>query len=321
MKKVVCIADNSYTLLLALLLIDVDINRIIFIFGENLKNIQLDKILIPKERKNYILDRLNQYIFFKKILIKNEIKEIYGNDHIRGANFFLNQNIDFKMIEDGTINYIAPTNYRDFIKKRSFFKLFLCFLFRIQKPYGLSDKVTKIYLTGLGPIPKEIYEKVELINLKRLWNRKTIEQKEKILNVFSFDSDLEERIKGKKTILFTQPLSEDNVISEIEKIEIYSKILKKYCKNEIVIKTHPREITNYRQIFKNYLILDNPFPFEIMSLLNIKFKKAVTLFSTAALTLGEDVEVDFYGTEVHENIFKIFGDCKNIKETNKTLEE
>ena len=60
----------------------------------------------------------------------------------------------------------------------------------------------------------------------------------------------------------------------------------------------------------------HPFPFEILNLLDVKFNKAITLFSTAALGLGKEVEVDFYGTEVHMNILERFGSCENIMKRN-----
>ncbi|MGL5780407.1 glycosyltransferase family 52, partial [Cetobacterium sp.] len=185
----------------------------------------------------------------------------------------------------------------------------------------INKKINKIYLTGLASIPKELSHKVELINLKELWNKKTLKEQSEILDIFLFDLNIKEKIKGRDIVLFTQPLSEDNVITEEEKIEIYSKIAKKYPKNRLIIKIHPREKTNYKNIFKEYLVLDNPFPFEILNLLDVKFNKAITLFSTAALGLGKGVEVDFYGTEVHDKILERFGSCDNIMERNCFLKE
>lgn len=47
-------------------------------------------------------------------------------------------------------------------------------------------------------------------------------------------------IETKNTILFTQPFSEDKVISEDEKVDLY-KNYKNYDKRSLVIKAHPRE--------------------------------------------------------------------------------
>lgn len=331
-KKII-LTDTYYNLMLILLNEDIDLEKIFFFFGENIKiNKKLKSYTIKKNRivnkfGFFILEILNilkLYFICKKYNLDKIT--VSGQDHIVGANFF-KKRFKIFLYEDGIANYSEKIlkNQSELkerlFKEKNILKKIICKSILISPSFGFDDNVLKVYLTGLDNIPSFIKDKVELINVQELWNKKTIEKQVEILNTFSFDSNIKERIKGKTTILFTQPLSEDNVISEIEKIEIYSKILKNYSKDEVVIKTHPRETTDYKKIFKDYLILDNPFPFEIMNLLGIKFKRAVTLFSTAALALGDEVEVDFYGTQVHENIFKVFGDCKNIMETNKFLKE
>lgn len=232
---------------------------------------------------------------------------IFGNDSIIFSFIFRLKN--FILIEDGTINY-KPT-------PKKYIKNILSLSPLSYRTYGYSKHIKKIYLTGLATIPKEIIHKVEVVNLKELWSKKTLSEKNEILDIFSLDLDIKRKINGKDIILFTQSLSEDNIITEKEKIEIYLKIIKEYPKDRLVIKTHPREKTNYKEIFKGYLILDSLFPFEILSLLDIKFSKAVTIFSTAALGLGNNVEVDFYGTEIHEKILEKFGSYKQIYPTTK----
>lgn len=253
-----------------------------------------------------------QKLYFKAIFYNKEI-EIYGQDHTGIGNILVGMG-RFYLIEDGLMSYQDKKD-----SKNKYFKLKE--LIGINLNLGRHKNVKKIYLTGLAPIPEEIKDKVEIINLKKLWDKKTLEEQNEILDIFSFDLKIKEKIKGKSIILFTQPLSEDNIITEEEKIQIYSKIIKKYPNNRLIIKTHPREKTNYKNIFKEYFILDNPFPFEILNLLDVKFNKAITLFSTAALSLGKEVEVDFYGTEVHPKILQKFGSCNNIMERNCFLKE
>ena len=128
------------------------------------------------------------------------------------------------------------------------------------------------------------------------------------------------KIRDKKEILFTQPLSEDRIMTENEKINLYTKIIKKYNQETLIIKTHPREKTNYRKIFPYILILDDIFPSEFFTLFNINFDRAITLFSTAVLNLKNVKEIDFYGTEVHEELLKTFGSLNNIYLRNSFLE-
>lgn len=326
------IENTEYSVLLYLLIEKYNLNDI-FIFSRKLsicKNLKKENLYILNygnfsESKLYSKNLLLQivryyYDIFKSYLIICKIRRklskdtiIYGNDDLYISKFF-KKNI-FYILEDGCLNYEQPplkiNKFKNFIKL-TYFK---------DKSFGKSDKVKKIYLTGLAPIPKEIAHKVEFVNLKELWNKKTLEEQNEILDIFSFDLNIKEKIKERDIILFTQPLSEDSIITEEEKVEIYSKIIKKYPQNRLIIKTHPREKTNYKDIFKEYLILDTPFPFEILNLLDVKFNKAITLFSTAALSLGKEVEVDFYGTEVHSKTLEKFGSCDNIMKRNCFLGE
>lgn len=262
----------------------------------------------------YYIEKLKYIYWIKKLYRKNKIENIFGNDNLSQSNYLRNKK--FVILEDGLTNY-RPHRQTLKIKIKNFLLLDTI----SYTPYGYEKCIKKIYLTGLAAIPKEIAHKVELINLKELWDKKTLEEQNEILDIFSFDLDIKEKIKGRDIILFTQPLSEDKTITEEEKVEIYSKIIKKYSKDRLIIKTHPREKTNYKNIFKEYLVLNNSFPFEILNLLDIKFKKAITIFSTAALGLGKEVEVDFYGTEIHPKILKRFGSCDNIMKRNCFLEE
>jgi len=52
----------------------------------------------------------------------------------------------------------------------------------------------------------------------------------------------------RKILLLTQPLSEDKIITEEEKIKIYREIIEKQNGRKIYIKAHPR-----RQIIKRFL--------------------------------------------------------------------
>lgn len=239
--------------------------------------------------------------------------EIYGNDDLSYSYF---KRKGYILIEDGLINYQKKIKFNkiDIIKK----------IIKLENPFyqsfGYSKNVKNIYLTGLAPIPNEIKDKVKLINLKELWNKKAKREKNEILNIFGFNDKIIENLKNKNEILYTQPLSEDAVITETEKIDIYAKIIKNYKKETLVIKQHPREKTDYKKIFTNVEVLNQVFPAELFNLLDIKFKKAITLFSTAALS-DKNIKVDFYGTEVHPKILNRFGKMDNIMKTNAFIKE
>lgn len=304
--------DTPYSLLLYFLIFGTE--KIYFIFDQEICRIKGKKI--KNFRKNNsrnilykIIAIIYETIYFQLFLGTKKV-EIYGQSHTRLGKRLLNKG-DFFEIEDGVRNYKQSLRksknilekVKEKLKKKS------------------SKNIKKIYLTGLASIPKDIENKVEIVSLKELWNNKSLEMQNEILTIFSFDLNIKEMIKEKDIILFTQPLSEDGVITESEKILIYSKIIEKYPQERLVIKTHPREKTKYRDIFKDCLVLDKPFPFEILSLLEVKFNKAVTIFSTAALGLKSDIKIDFYGTEIHPKILKKFGSCDYIMKRNVFIEE
>lgn len=307
MKKVVLVS-NLRMLLIFLLLNSDNLNNIYFIFDSSFnRNKKLKKILLLKEKKIFkrIANIFFDYFKLKKLNLSKNIK-VYGADHIRGANFFLKR-YEFYLIEDGMINY-SQKQYKRSIKNR---------LLSYSK-FGRDKNVKKIYLTGLASIPKEIENKVEIINLKSLWNLKTKEEQQEILEIFGFNSNQLKELEGRSMILYTQPLSEDGVVTEKEKIELYSKIILKYPKEKLILKMHPREKTNYKDIFKEILVLEQSFPAEIFELLEIKFDKGITIFSTAVLSTKLK-EIDFYGTEAHHKLLEKFGSMDHIIKRNKFL--
>lgn len=330
MKKIF-LYETERGLLFFLLLNNFFKDEYFFIIEKNKKNnnIKLNnkifKNIIIFNNKNLFYDRTIGILFFRKKYkellqkIENNSVILFGLDHIfLGSNVFYKEKI--YLLEDGMMNYSfynSPLlkNWKTKIKKSISNFINLIFNLKVRIPYGISETVKKIYLTGLAPIPEEIKDKVEIINLKELWNKKSDDEKEEILNIFGFDKSIVNSIKNRKYILYTQPLSEDEVLLENEKIELYSKILKKYDKNCIVLKKHPREKTDYKKIFPDIEVMDQVFPAELLTLLDIHFEKAITIFSTAALT-DSKVKVDFYGTEIHPKLLKKFGSQDTIMKRN-----
>jgi len=117
---------------------------------------------------------------------------------------------------------------------------------------------------------------------------------------------IDKNLKYKSIVLFTQPLSEDNVLTEEEKISLYKTIIGNYDQEKLVIKTHPRETTNYRDYFPNIEVFNENYPSEILDVLGIRFEKAVTIFSTAVYVYSKE-NIIFYGTKIHPKLLSRFG--------------
>lgn len=305
MIKKVAIISNTRMLLLFILLNRVPFEQIFFIFDENVYiPSKIRDFLIVKRSKSKIQLILNSIYYFIRFNflchywgLNKEKMVVWGADHITGSKFFLKR-FKFILLEDGTINY-NPSTYRRSLKNK---------LFSIPA-YGMHGNVSKIYLTQSENIPACIKDKVEIINLDEIWNNKDNKEKMEILGILGVDVNRISILKDKLYILYTQPLSEDGIISEREKIQLYEKILAKYDINKVVIKPHPREKTNYQLFFKNVYVFRDNIPSELLPLLGVRFEKAITLFSTAVLQHSRN-SVVFYGTNVHPKIYQHFGNVE-----------
>lgn len=322
------IFENTIYSLFLYILIDKNWKERVYIFDKQLlemlkeksKNLKYFSYSFYKIKKNPFLFYKEQlkiiFLLIKlKLYLKRDLK-IFGDSRMT-YKFLLNKY--FCMIEDGLDSYKLTTKNR--------FSLFFIVkkLIKLENIFfdgnQTSKFVRKIYMTGLAPIPEKIKDKVEIIDIKELWNKKTEEEKKEILDFFGFNLETISKVKTKKNIFFTQCLSENFILNENEKIDLYKKVLKNYDLKDLIIKTHPKEKTNYREYFPEALILDNVFPSEFFILFDVKFDKAITLCSTAALNLKDVKEIDFYGSEIHPKLLKAEGSYESIFKRNKFLNE
>lgn len=325
---------TKYQLLLFFLLKQSE-DKVIFILPKYLLNItkilrlkKYDVKIIEKEKPKLkeIISFILYYKYIKKMTKELSISKetiLYGDSII---NFILPDENILCRLEDGTGNYVTK-NFESFstIKQKIYYYIDSIIFYMFFRKKLLRDReknlkrVNKYYATEMAPRNLEYEEKVERINLKELWQKKNEEEKKEILDIFNVREDILEKISSKKIILFTQPLSEDGIIEEKEKIELYKKILRRYNFEETVIKTHPREKTKYEEIFKECLVIKETFPSEILSFIGFEPKKAVTIFSSAVFGIEKNVEIDFYGTEIHKKLYEKFGSCDFLMKRNAFL--
>lgn len=312
MKKIVYIGGMR-ALVIYLLLNIKDLKESIFFLANDFK-VNLEKKYVLNEEGNKYVARYRNYKLLKKYTFDNEKKEFWIQDHLKYSPFFLGNFKELILVEDGM------ENYTDFYKKSSrrvkysLKNKLLGGTFRIEKyKYGNSEKIRKVYLTGLDEIPLEIKEKTEIINLKEIWSNLKKEEKEKLLDIFLLKNENIKVLKNKKIILITQPISEDSNLLEEDKINIYKKIIERYSENEILIKPHPREITDYKKYFPDIDILEKNIPMEMISFLIDDLEEVITLFSTAVFEFKNISKISFLGTEFDEKLSKYFGKIKEMR--------
>lgn len=332
MIKQFCYVNSVYSLFVYLLLEKEHINNTFYFFEEDIsqnfqKYFKNYVFLYKIRRKNcnlfiYYFKLYKKYRRIEKILNRNNFlnKNIFLQDHLENSSYFLERMENCFLLEDGLANYdINKLNKENQLLER--IKINKIFKEKIikkinkkYKSFGLSNKVKKIYLTGIAEIPEIIKDKVEIINLKEKWEQLSLEEQEEILKIFNLkNSDLIKWQKLKnKVLLITQPLSEDGIITEKEKIEIYKEVIEKNKLENIMIKPHPREKTNYKKFFPDVELIEGKFPLEILMLLGINFKEVITIFSTAALNFKGITNINFIGTEDNIHLKEKIGEIKKV---------
>lgn len=301
MKKLnidtILIEMSPYSLLIFLLLKNQkEWEKTLFIFNEG-----INLTIIEKFKKNF----KNVYVFkkankkYKKIdICINYLKYIIFLRKVpKNVNIYSKLNLiisyPFKKLEK---NYIeeGKANPYYFHEKNKEIK-----------------KIKKIYLTENAKIKEFLKNKIERIDLKELWNKKSQEEKKKILELYNVKKDEIENLNGKKNILLTQPIEEHGSISEEYKVNLYKKILKGFKMKDTIIKKHPRDKTDYEQYFEEATVLNSVFPIEILDFLEVEFENVITLCSTGALNIKAK-NLYYWGTEFDEKLEKEFGKVKNI---------
>lgn len=265
------------------------------------------RLIVHKYQNNNIKEKIFSrirecYKTLQILLFYKKIKKII---------FFKEGNIMFNILkykkevvlyEHGLINYQKLEEMYHGKKITRIHKLLLFFLGERIGTYGRDKKVKEIYLVNPTQSPIDIKMKVKKLDIKLKWDLLKEEDKKFILNIYGIENFRMKDYKN-KVILLTQPISEQGFVSEKQKIQIYRDILKKYKSEEVMLKVHPREKTNYKNYFKCE-ILNGDFPIEILDLIDIKFKKAITLYSTAIDTFSYPIEKEVLGTTINETLMK-----------------
>lgn len=327
MDKKIIFIGNQYTLLL-LLILKIELKESLVICTGSitrehylkLSNITTTFLFERKYSRFFWSELFYYYIenikyFFWRRKNRKKISEVncyLGSDHHYNIlkNFY--KKIEsMTILEEGIFNYSSKNETIKYFKKnpRIFaIKRILLFQWGLKKyiPLGYSDKVSKIILSGIKETPDELRKKIEKVDMKKAWDNLSIFERNRINNFFGFVPDYYD---CDSIVILTQPLSEDKLCSEGKKISIYKEIIKKYIKNneKVIIKKHPREKTNYKEVFFDYKIDERNYPFELIDYNGIRIKKVITLFSTSAYNFKRSNEIIIVGTEEYREIYKKVG--------------
>ncbi len=226
----------------------------------------------------------------RRILLKNMIKTYYNFDFLKGKDIYIFNDssiigiylrmskINYNIIEDGLNCYKNIYRQEDFNSLKYRVKILINDL---TCSFGSSKYVKTIEVNSKDSIDVFFKDKFIEIPRKEMFAKLKKNEKEKIINIF-FDEQLKFK-NTKASLLLTQPLYKDGFLNDKkQQIDMYKYIIDTYMNEKIIIKPHPRDDIDYKQISKDYIILNNSFPVEILNFIeNISVEKCITAFSTA----------------------------------------
>ena len=272
------IANSVYAEFLYLLRFPEKVESTLFLVGPSCAGIDVPNrlpIVGPKNMNDLpvLQQNLSTQTF---LLLKGKKVPCYGNVETIYSSFFVN-NFPFYPITDG--------------------------LWDIQKfPRYLLDykHFVKFYTVRyLGGIDTQD-ERIEYLNIPTLWKRLDKSKQKIFVQRFGVSEKDFTNFKEKSILFVTQPLTEDGITSEDQKIELYKSIMSQYDVEKVIIKPHPREKTDWKKVFPDVPVIPQILPAELLSLLLPKLDKMVTFFSTSACTILPAEKVDFYAKDFNQ---------------------
>lgn len=197
----------------------------------------------------------------------------------------------FRMLEDGEHNYLPRVGRFQAFKRRHILKTVM--------GEGLDPEIKEIEVQHVHRLHERVRFKGKTLDLQKMQESLSAADQEKILSIF-MNGQAIEVLGDNNALLITQPLSEDGLLGEEEKITMYNKLLQQYATGlSVYIKCHPREKTDYHgKILPTFTEIPRRFPLEMLDLLkSIRFKKGITVFSGGLNNLQCIEEKIFLGKE------------------------
>lgn len=338
----ICLVNTVYSLFLYFLINGYNENDIfIFTFlmpkdiSKNLKNIQTPRVAFIDGAKMAHLNSINGiiqnivgylryfygYLKLRIILFAktfNKEVSVYGHAQTPFSYMFY-ENKNSNIIEDGIMNYYYPIIETHQINPIIDKILHICGIYFLSanEALGSHKNIKNVYLTQNFNHPL-IKDKIKIINIKESWENIPKDQQQNILNIFNINSKVETYNNKKTTLILTEPLSDENLMTLNEELNIYKELMNKFKDYKIIIKPHPRDKKNYKEIFKNVEILDKNFPIELLNLIGFKPTIVSSIVSTALLNF-KDSEIYVYDGEIKNKKINISRKrlIKMIKEKNE----
>lgn len=224
------------------------------------------------------------FFYFKQWLLRFKYRKYkhYGQDCLYFSSVLNKEAI---IIEDGDAAYVLKPFSRAYLKN-------ILFPSKFKKMHGQDSFVKKMIISRPSSAPDRLKDKVIPFSFKNYWSELTYKNKNNVCSVFGLTHERclnTFNFLNGKSLLLTQPLSEDGIITESEKVELYIKLIAKYNLKGVYIKTHPRESTVYSDY--NLIMLDLKCPAQFFEFYSVNFNTVISLFSSSIHELSANTKI------------------------------
>ncbi|AOV97390.1 hypothetical protein A9798_10775 [Edwardsiella hoshinae] len=178
--------------------------------------------------------------------------------------------------EDGLSNYlIHPITLIKAISRLFFF------LSPTGQVWGEEKWVNSLQVESPEKLPMRVIHKASKISFEEIASKLSLNNRQKLLDSFSFEACLPKTKNIKTCLILTQPIDSVGICSTKDKIFFYNIISEKFLSLGYIVymKNHPKE-----KVFSlpNVIDLAREFPVELISFVaDIKFTYCVALCSTS----------------------------------------
>jgi len=328
--KKVCVVGTAYALLLYLLhLGEEDWSNTLFVFQDTIpgrvRSYFPNSICIPSTGRRGMS---KIYVLWRCVVIGTRLlcmrrrwrrcHKCYAQDNLFAAPFVIGRR-PYVLLSDGPMVYsVNEDMYRATadLWRTDFRRRFIRFLFGIPC-YGLTagqnSQCVGVVEGEHDPSPILREKTVHLVDVRMTWNGLSDARRKLLLSVFDVNVRLLQQASSMEAVLITQPFASDGDVSEGDLINIYQRALVGVNMSRLIIKPHPRDTVDYSKAFPGATILSAFVPFQLLSAMGFRFRKAVTI-SSSSISDVEDAEIVWIGNEIDNRIVERYGAQRTIYE-------
>lgn len=310
------IGDATYALMLYLLYAtDEMLQNTTFFVGNNCGACNLEKKIIMSPICPFTNKELIKYRI-KCLKYRKQLKEaeIFAQDHVFFAPALID-NLPYNVIEDCPNFFSIREERKEITFKPTFSALWYNFkVGRIYQRYAGHNPWCRKRIISSTKDEELFIEKslpYERISLVELWHNAPDSKRNLISKAFSLPPL--NSIK-KDIVIFSQPLQEDAHLQDEEIRNIFLPFVEKFGSDNILVKLHPRDRYDYKKAFPGISTLVTKAPQQLLDIMGVRFKTAITVCSSAVSSLNEDCDIIWLGAEIDERIVKAYGNIKNPRQ-------